>query len=99
MSIVSDASNYGFSQLRNGSRIDTKDTESAARDVASIALENSVNIAPTLYKNHGDVVSIFVARDLDFSSVYDLKTIESRNQIYDRAATGDMRRASTIVTK
>jgi len=99
MSIVSDASNYGFSQLRDGSRIDTRETESAARDVASIALENSVNIPPTLYKNHGDVVSIFVARDLDFSSVYDLKTIESRNQIYDRAATGDMRRAITIVTK
>jgi len=99
MSIVSDASNYGFSQLRDGSRIDTRETESAARDVASIALENSINIPPTLYKNHGDVVSIFVARDLDFSSVYDLKTIESRNQIYDRAATGNMRRASNIISK
>jgi len=99
MSIVSDASNYGFSQLRDGSRIDTRETESAARDAASIALENSINIPPTLYKNHGDVVSIFVARDLDFSSVYDLKTIESRNQIYDRAATGNMRRASNIISK
>jgi len=67
--------------------------------VASIALENSINIPPTLYKNHGDVVSIFVARDLDFSSVYDLKTIESRNQIYDRAATGDMRRIPEIISK
>jgi len=99
MSIISDASNYGFSQLRDGNRIDTRETESAARDVAAIALENSINIPPTLYKNHGDSVSIFVARDLDFSDVYDLKTIETTNQIYDRAVTGDMRPKSPIISK
>lgn len=34
------------------------------------ALQNSVNIQPTLRKNQGELVSIFVARDLDFSTVY-----------------------------
>ncbi|AHG50103.1 hypothetical protein RLEG12_00450 (plasmid) [Rhizobium leguminosarum bv. trifolii CB782] len=37
------------------------------------ALEATVNIPPTLKKDQGDAVSIFVARDLDFSGIYELK--------------------------
>ena len=40
--------------------------------VANTALEAQINIPPTLKKNQGDSVSIFVARDLDFSQVYKL---------------------------
>ena len=99
MSVVSDATKYGFSRLSDGQNLETESTERASRDASSIALENSINIPPTLYKNQGDVVSIFVARDLDFSTIYDLKTTETRNQIYDRAVTGNMRRAPDLVTK
>lgn len=42
-------------------------------DAASTALENSVGIPPTLGKEQGGEVSIFVARDLDFASVYRLR--------------------------
>lgn len=99
MSVVSDATKYGFSRLKEKDGVETENTERSAHDAASIALENSINIPPTLYKNQGDIVSIFVARDLDFSSIYSLKTIETRHQIFDRAAKGDMRRPSTVVTK
>jgi type IV secretion system protein VirB10 len=42
-------------------------------DAAGVALENSINIPPTLRKAQGSEVSIFVAQDLDFASVYALR--------------------------
>lgn len=36
-------------------------------------LENSINIAPTMYKNQGDIIGILVGRDIDFSKIYKLK--------------------------
>ncbi|MGI4945990.1 MAG: type IV secretion system protein VirB10 [Janthinobacterium lividum] len=44
------------------------------QSVTSDALNSSVNIRPTLRKNQGELVSIFVARDLDFSTVYRVST-------------------------
>ena len=41
---------------------------------AEIALENSINIRPTLYKNQGDRIKIFVARDLNFKPVFGLRS-------------------------
>jgi type IV secretion system protein VirB10 len=41
-------------------------------DAAAIALQASVGIAPSLRKAQGSEVSIFVAQDLDFSTVYRL---------------------------
>ena len=93
MSIVGDASAYAFDQLGGGGGqnggFQTNETERATRDAASIALENSINIRPTLYKNQGEQVAIFVARDLDFGDVYKLRAIETRNQIYDRTISGN----------
>lgn len=45
-----------------------------AQSVVNDVLQNSINIPPTLYKNQGERVNIFVARDLDFSDVYNLVT-------------------------
>jgi type IV secretion system protein VirB10 len=47
--------------------------QSNGQSVANTALANSINIPPTLTKNQGDTVSLIVARDLDFSSVYRLR--------------------------
>jgi type IV secretion system protein VirB10 len=46
--------------------------QSSGNQIANTALENSINIPPTLRKNQGDTVSVFVAQDLDFSAVYRL---------------------------
>ncbi|MCZ2157901.1 type IV secretion system protein VirB10 [Bartonella sp. 220] len=45
-----------------------------AESVVNDLIQNSINIPPTLYKNQGERVNIFVARDLDFSDVYSLVT-------------------------
>lgn len=45
----------------------------APNEAAAVALQNSINIPPTLTKPQGAEVAIFVSRDLDFSSVYALK--------------------------
>ena len=54
-----------------------RDTGSATArlpsDAAGIALQNSINIPPSLRKSQGSEVSIFVAQDFDFSGVYGLK--------------------------
>jgi type IV secretion system protein VirB10 len=42
-------------------------------DAAAVALQNAINIPPSLKKNQGSQVAIFVAQDLDFSTVYALK--------------------------
>lgn len=42
-------------------------------EAAGIALQNSINIPPSLRKPQGSEVSIFAAQDFDFSGVYGLK--------------------------
>ena len=54
--------------------------QSSGQQVANTALENSINIPPTLRKNQGDTVSVFVAQDLDFGSVYGLRISNNASQ-------------------
>lgn len=44
----------------------------AGQSTATEALQNTINIPPTLHKFQGESVAVMVARDLDFSSVYGL---------------------------
>ena len=53
-----------------------QNTTNAAKSAAAIAVESTVNIPPTLVKNQGEHVGIFVARDLDFRSVYAVKAVD-----------------------
>lgn len=98
LSIVGDAKSYASSRLQD-SDVDAQNTTSAGQQAAAIAVEQSSNIPPTLNKHQGELVSIFVARDLDFSDVYGLRVTEPRNKVLDRAAFGDFRPRSTLVTK
>lgn len=98
LSIVGDATSYANSQLQD-SNVDAQNTTSTGQQAAAIAVEQSINIPPTLLKHQGELVSIFVARDLDFSGVYRLRVTEPRNRILDRAVLGDFSPPSTLVTK
>ncbi|CAH0356071.1 type IV secretion system protein VirB10 [Aquabacterium sp. CECT 9606] len=50
-----------------------QNTSSTGNRMAEKVLESTINIKPTLYKNQGDRSSIYVARDLDFGTVYALR--------------------------
>ncbi|MDD2794625.1 type IV secretion system protein VirB10 [Acidocella sp.] len=51
--------------------------QSNGQAVANTALQNTINIPPTLTKNQGDTVGLIVAHDLDFSNVYKLQVNNS----------------------
>lgn len=51
--------------------------QSNGQAVANTALQNTINIPPTLTKNQGDTVGLIVAHDLNFSDVYKLQVNNS----------------------
>lgn len=64
----------GIAQNNRDSQTDyTANSRQAFADIAREAFSNSVNIPPTLYKNQGEIITLIVGQDLDFSGVYKLK--------------------------
>lgn len=74
LSLVDDVASGLTSSGGSGgnSQFNFNSTGDATQNMAAEALKNTINIPPTLYKNQGEQVGIYVARDLDFSSVYDV---------------------------
>lgn len=73
LSLVDDVARGITSQSSSGdSQFNFNSTGDASQNMATEALKNTINIPPTLYKNQGEQVGIYIARDLDFSGVYDV---------------------------
>ncbi len=74
LSLVDDVARGVTSNAGSGgnSQFNFNSTGDATQNMAAEALKNTINIPPTLYKNQGEQVGIYIARDLDFSSVYDV---------------------------
>jgi type IV secretion system protein VirB10 len=47
-------------------------------DIMTEVLKNTIQIPPTVTKRNGDRIAVLVARDLDFRSVYELRTATDR---------------------
>lgn len=50
-------------------------TTANSSKLAEKVLDSTINIPPLLYQNQGGIVGIYVARDVDFSSVYELQPV------------------------
>jgi type IV secretion system protein VirB10 len=75
-SVIGSGPQIAASALQHGNNNNYLQLLAPQQQLANTVLENQINIPPTLEKNQGDSVTIFVARDLDFSSVYDLRTAQ-----------------------
>ncbi|MDU9004744.1 type IV secretion system protein VirB10 [Sedimentitalea todarodis] len=71
LSVIDDALAAAVVSSSNADKLEN--TSNAASDVASVALQSSIDVPIVLRKNQGESVAVMVSRDLDFSSVYRLK--------------------------
>ena len=73
LSLVDDVASAAANNNRsNNNDVEFNYTRDSARDMAALALENSINIPPTGYVNQGTLLNVMVARDVDFSEIYKL---------------------------
>ncbi|CAM3874205.1 type IV secretion system protein VirB10 [Bordetella tumulicola] len=76
LSLVGDFGNWASNQGQSGNdNIRFDNTTQGGQEAIAKILEKSLDIPPTLYKNQGERIGIMVARDLDFSHVYELEPI------------------------
>ncbi len=74
ISVINGAVQGAISSQGNGGTVVLN--PSASQDVMTEVLKSTVNIPPTVTKAQGDRIQVFVARDLDFRSVYELKAAD-----------------------
>jgi type IV secretion system protein VirB10 len=75
---VIDGAVQGAAQSNRGGNGTVIVDPSASQGVMTEVLKGTVNIPPTVVKQQGDRIQVLVARDLDFRSVYELRTVSGR---------------------
>ena len=59
----------------NNGTVVLQSTTSNTGKLAEKVLDSTINIPPLIYQNQGGIAGVFVARDVDFSSVYELRAV------------------------
>ena len=80
LSLIDDSVKLVIQNQSNESNADTivlPSTTASTSKLAEKVLDSTINIPPLIYQNQGGIVGIYVARDVDFSSVYELKPTAS----------------------
>lgn len=74
LSLISDAGQAAVNATNNSGEntIRLTTTAGVGQDLASKALDKTINIPPTGYSLQGSAINIFLARDVDFGRVYEL---------------------------
>ena len=76
VSLINDAVQLVIQAQTNDASGDTiifPSTTASTSKLAEKVLDSTINIPPLIYQNQGGIVGIYVARDVDFSSVYELQ--------------------------
>ncbi len=76
LSLIDDSVKLVIQNQASDRQTDTIVLPSTAANTSKLAekvLDSTINIPPLIYQNQGGIVGIYVARDVDFSSVYELK--------------------------
>jgi type IV secretion system protein VirB10 len=79
LSLIDDSVKLAIEDRGNagtGSTIVLPSTTSSTSKLPEKVLDSTINIPPLIYQNQGGIVGIYVARDVDFSSVYELKAVQ-----------------------
>lgn len=78
LSMIKDAIAYKTATNGNGSTTNLayQNTTQSGEQMSSQILKQTISIPPTITRNQGTRVKIFLARDLDFSGVYTLKVTQ-----------------------
>ena len=79
LSLIDDSVKLVIQNQASDRQADTIVLPSTTANTSKLAekvLDSTINIPPLIYQNQGGIVGIYVARDVDFSSVYELKPVE-----------------------
>jgi type IV secretion system protein VirB10 len=73
VSVVDDALQSAQQQSQGNTSVSFNNSNQAAQGLAATIVQSTVNIQPTLERDQGSRVGVFVARDIYFGDVYQLR--------------------------